>query len=272
MFRRYQILLVSLSLASCAAPKGATAVAPSAATTPAPSSMSAKVPGAAAPNVTLQLEASACTHRGYGCGSCVTDGIWGALSVDDDCSLRCNQWCGGQPANVPPAVALGAIVSGPNVVEMKVTLPTEVVIPRKSDQTKKKVNAAAAAESVSIVEKTSAFTYFATHDSISCGLLGPSTSATTCNPPLLAHCGCESSGIWGKANCDCRPATAAHSTGVNNCHIDAHPHLSCPTAGLNDVNDPGCVTKCAAGYTGVCKESSCAGNTWTQSICACLPL
>jgi hypothetical protein len=27
---------------------------------------------------------------------------------------------------------------------------------------------------------------------------------------------------------------------------------------------------CNAGYRGVCKESTCIGNTWTQSICACV--
>ncbi len=273
MIRSYMMLLVALSLSCCAAPQGTTAVAP----TGAPSSAStvSSVPVvAAAPqaNAIVRLEAPACAHRGFLCGSCAVDGVWGALWVADDCSLQCNKWCGNQPAASVPTVALPALVSGPNVVELKVTLPTEVVTPRKSDQNKKKVPTAAAAESLSIVEKSSAFTYFATRDSVGCGLLGPATAAVSCNPPQVAHCGCEASGVWGKAACECRSAPAPRTTAVNNCHVDAHPNTSCKAAGVTGIADPGCATNCAAGYTGVCKESSCTGNTWTQSICACLPL
>ena len=202
-----------------------------------------------------------------------SDGVWGALWIEEDCTRHCDKICGNQPVNSPNAMALASQLSGPNLLEMKVTLPTEVVTPRKSDPNKKKVSTAAAAESLSIAERSSAFTYFANHDSINCGMLGPAYAATTCNPPLVAHCGCEASGAWGKANCDCRqpPSSASRSTAVNNCHIEAHPHSSCPAAGLTDINDPGCATNCVAGHTGVCKEATCAANTWTQSICTCLP-
>ena len=192
--------------------------------------------------------------------------------MEEDCTRHCDKICGNLSANSPNVSALASQFAGPNLLEMKVNLPTEVVAPRKSDQ-KKKAGTAAAAESLSIVEKSSAFTYFANRDSINCGVLGPAYAAITCNPPLVAHCGCEASGSWGKANCDCRqpPATATRSTSVNNCHVDAHPHASCPAAGLPDVNDPGCATNCVPGHTGVCKEATCTANTWTQSICACFP-
>ena len=109
MIRSYMMLLVALSLSCCAAPQGTTAVAP----TGAPSSAStvSSVPVvAAAPqaNAIVRLEAPACAHRGFLCGSCAVDGVWGALWVADDCSLQCNKWCGNQPAASVPTVALPA--------------------------------------------------------------------------------------------------------------------------------------------------------------------
>ncbi len=275
--RRYRAALVALLLCSCAAQQGALPSAPSPAIATVAPGGGAPVAGApatpAAPGTTIdKLEATHCSRRGFGCGSCVADGIWGTLWVEEDCTRHCDKICGSLSANSPNVSALASQFAGPNLLEMKVTLPTEVVAPRKSDP-KKKAGTAAAAESISIVEKSSAFTYFANRDSINCGVLGPAYAAITCNPPLVAHCGCEASGSWGKANCDCRqpPASATRSTAVNNCHIDAHPHASCPAAGLPDVNDPGCATSCVPGYTGVCKESICAASAWTQSICACFP-
>ena len=48
-------------------------------------------------------------------------------------------------------------------------------------------------------------------------------------------------------------------------HIDA-----CPAADLFSVADPGCQTRCVSGH-GVCTDSTCSGNTWTQSRCICSP-
>jgi len=274
--RRCCELLIALTLSSCAAQKGTATAAPSpAVATVVPGGSAPAASGAAAsagPRTIIdKLEATNCARRGFGCGSCVSDGIWGALWVEDDCTRHCDKICGSLSANSPNVAALASQFAGPNLLEMKVTLPTELVAPRKSDQ-KKKASTAATAESISIVERSSAFTYFANRDHINCGVLGPAYAAITCNPPLIAHCGCEASGSWGKANCDCRqPPAVTRSTAVNNCHVDAHPHASCPAAGLPDVNDPGCATNCVPGHTGVCKEATCAANTWTQSICACLP-
>lgn len=276
MLRRTRLLLVALTLSACATPKGSIADAPTpgAASPPGASVANPAATYPATPPVAaaVKLEAAACAHRGFGCGSCAIEGVWGALWIGDDCSLECKKWCGNQPANAPPAIALPALVSGPNTVELKVTLPPELVTPRKTDQIKKKkAGAPASAESVSIIERSSAFTYFATHDSVSCGLLGPATAAISCNPPQVAYCACEASGIWGKASCECRQGPTVRTTAVNNCHVDPHPGTSCPAAGVIDVVDPGCATSCAAGFTGVCKESSCTGNAWMQGICACLP-
>jgi hypothetical protein len=275
--RRCCRLLAALALCSCAAQKGAEPAAPSPAVATvapgggAPIASGPATPAAAGKTID-KLEATHCSRHGFGCGSCVADGIWGALWVEEDCTRHCDTICGSLSANSPNVSALASQFAGPNLLEMKVTLPTEVTTPGKSDQ-KKKGSTAAAAESISIVEKSSAFTYFANRDSINCGVLGPAYAAITCNPPLVAHCGCEASGSWGKANCDCRqPAAAAtRSTAVNNCHVDARPHVSCPAAGLPDVNDPGCATNCVPGHTGVCKDATCVASTWTQSICACFP-
>src|ERR1700690_2880950 len=127
-------LLVALTLCSCAAQKGTQPVAPSPGVTTAPTGGIASVASGsaapAAPASTIdKLEAAHCARRGFGCGSCVADGIWGSLWVEDDCTRHCDKICGTLSANSPNVNALASQFAGPNLLEMKVSLPTEVVTP-----------------------------------------------------------------------------------------------------------------------------------------------
>jgi hypothetical protein len=42
-----------------------------------------------------------CQPHGFGCHSCVADGVWGALWVNADCSRRCDKVCGNERAAAP---------------------------------------------------------------------------------------------------------------------------------------------------------------------------
>jgi hypothetical protein len=43
-------------------------------------------------------EERVCAEHGFGCGSCVADGVWGVLWVHRDCSTSCQKQCGNEPA------------------------------------------------------------------------------------------------------------------------------------------------------------------------------
>lgn len=214
------------------------------------------------------LDAKACTRQAFGCGSCVTDGLWGVLWIEEDCSRHCDKSCGNESASSAAAFTLAPQVAGPNTIEMKVALPTEISTPKPPAPTKKDVRSPLAATSVSIVEKTTAFTYFANRESINCGALGPTNASITCNPPDIAHCACEPKGAWSKATCTCEVSN--HHPASNNCKIDAQPHLACQSASLTEVNDPGCATNCAPGSNGICMQPTCGSGAWAQSICVCM--
>ena len=277
MLRRHYILLTCLAVLCCAAPRATTSIAGSQLAAPLASGQIASAsPGseaAGARGKTIdKLDASVCMRRGFGCGSCSAEGTWGALWVEDDCTRHCDQICGVQAANTTNSITLAPLVSGPNLMEMKVTIPTGVLTPTKPAPCKK-YNKAEVAASLSIVETSTSFTVMASHDTINCGTFGRAQASTTCNPPLVAHCWCDAAGLWGKATCDCRPPQPSlhPATSSKNCLINPQPHASCPAAGLMDVNEPGCATNCATGTTGLCKDAVCVGNTWTQSVCACVP-
>ena len=278
MTRGFWVLLVSFVQGACASPGAPAANTPCPAAVSAPAATGALTsgsPGLAAASVQSpaidKLETPVCEQRQFGCASCATEGVWGSLRVANDCSRHCEKICGNSPVTAPPAMALAPQVFGPNLLDMNVNLPSELVMPHKSEPTKKKT--AAAAGELTFAERKSSFSIAASRDSINCGLLGPVNAAITCNPPDIAHCACETAGIWGKANCECRPPSpsAARWSSVNNCHIDAQPHSSCPAAGLPDVADPGCTTNCPVGLASLCKAATCVGSTWAQSICGCVP-
>jgi hypothetical protein len=44
------------------------------------------------------VSAEECQPHGFGCKSCVADGVWGALWVNADCSRRCDKVCGSEKA------------------------------------------------------------------------------------------------------------------------------------------------------------------------------
>jgi hypothetical protein len=198
-----------------------------------------------------------CQEHGFGCGSCVADGVWGALWINADCTRRCDKVCGDVKAT-DQRISVIPKRSGPELV------PAETPVNAASQQQDGGFTNAVYRPSQ------------ASHDSAWCGVFGPSSAEITCPGPKIAHCWCDPSagGLWGIAKCECQapPATPATTPPpVQNCSIPLRSNLACPAAGLLSVTDPGCSTNCVSGYKGVCRESTCTGNTWTQSTCECVP-
>lgn len=198
-----------------------------------------------------------CQEHGFGCGSCVADGVWGALWINTDCSRRCDKVCGNVPAT-DSRISVIARKSGPELV------PAATPVSTRSQ-----------AQSGGFTNADFRPSRDSSHDSAWCGVFGPSSAEIMCPLPQIAHCWCDPSagGLWGIAKCECKagPATpATQPSPAVNCSIPRR-NLACPAAGLSSVTDPGCATNCVPGYKGVCRESTCIGNTWTQSICQCVP-
>jgi hypothetical protein len=111
-------------------------------------------------------------------------------------------------------------------------------------------------------------------DHVWCGIFGPSSQSITCKRGLEAHCYCSAmaGGLWGIAKCECRvpPPPPPPPPPAIDCSIPPRT-MSCVNAGLWSVSDPGCASRCAGGYRGVCQPATCIGNRWTQSSCGCVP-
>lgn len=56
-----------------------------------------RMPGARWPGIRGRV-AQFCQQYGEGCGSCVADGLWGALWHTSDCRVECHKICGTDPA------------------------------------------------------------------------------------------------------------------------------------------------------------------------------
>ena len=65
------------------------------------------------------------------------------------------------------------------------------------------------------------------------------------------------------------PRRSLVAQGPTTCAIPRRDNLACAGAGLWSVVDPGCSASCQAPLRAICRESTCIGNTWTQSICFC---
>ena len=208
----------------------------------------------------------ACQPHGFGCGSCVADGIWGSLWVNADCTQRCDKICGSEPAsalkNDKP------LISGPT--------RTTIDLQLDGNFSKQIENTVQSATILSKKPVGTRYQVLASHNSVWCGIFGPSNAEATCPDPQIAHCWCDAAagGMWGIAKCECQqppaPAPAPPPPSpVKNCSIPMRPHVACGTAGVLDATDVGCSTNCAQGFHGVCTDFSCVGNTFTHSFCTC---
>jgi hypothetical protein len=215
-----------------------------------------------------------CQQHGYGCGSCVADGVWGALWVNSDCSRRCDKVCGNGPATANAALYAQKIEWGPHLVasvadsdkDSKDAVESMGTGGAKPSKGSTKVGAASGTAATAIADSS---------DSAWCGVFGPSSDSITCGTPLVAHCWCDPGvfGAWGIAKCECQgpPDPPPQQPPTTNCSIPSHDYPGCGPAGVGSYWDPGCATNCVSGYHGVCQWELCTGNTWVHDFCGCAP-
>lgn len=73
------------------------------------------------------------------------------------------------------------------------------------------------------------------------------------------------------AGCEAGPPANTVPPEINSCSIPVRQHVFCDNAGIHDITVAGCSPACVAPATPFCNEFKCEGNTFTYSLCGCLP-
>lgn len=206
----------------------------------------------------LTLPNGACQRQGEGCGSCVADGVWGALFIESDCTRHCDKVCGSEPATKG-----SPIFNTPVKIGVSLATKTEVVGMTADDT-----------HPISMTPSVLTFDNTSTTADVWCGVFGPSQASITCHAPKTASCSCPShaAGVWGIAKCECQDPAPGHQDDGGTCKVDPHD-TGCAAAGVGPVyHDPGCSIGCPAAYRPSCVSDNCneASHTWTKDQCVCL--
>lgn len=107
------------------------------------------------------------------------------------------------------------------------------------------------------------------------GFWGPHHAQATCDV-RTQHGVCRPgpSGLgWciEDAGCEAGPPANTVPVETHSCSIPIRQHVFCDNAGIHDTTDAGCRAACIAPATPFCNDFKCEGNTFTHSLCGCLP-